>query len=136
VRLFVVPTWLTCTLFVAFAAIALWRGGTRERVIAVSQAVEMLTGIYLLPVGKAVLPMWHPAFYDSFILVVCLACVVRADRYWTIWACSFALLGEISDLSIFATGITRWAWLSASLVWSYAVAAAVLWGVFTRRRNE
>ena len=135
-KLFVVPTWLTCILFVVFAAIALWKGGTRERVIAVSQALEMLRGVYLVSAGKILLAMWQPAFFDSFILVICLVCVVRADRYWTVWACSFALLGVVSDLSIFATGITRWAWLSASLVWSYAVAAAMLWGVFTRRPGE
>ncbi len=131
-RLLVIPTWLVCVLFVVLAAIALWKGGTRERVIAVAQAIEMPTGVYLLPAGKVLLPLLHPAVFDAFILAICLACVVRADRYWTIWACSFALLGEISDLSIFAAGVSRWAWLSASLVWSFAVAASVLWGVLTR----
>jgi hypothetical protein len=132
VRLPVIPTWLVCVLFAVLAAIALWRGGTRERIIAVAQAIEMLTGVYLFPAGRFLLPVLHPALFDGFILAVCLACLVRADRYWTVWACSFALLGEISDVSIFATGVSRWAWLSASLVWSFAVAAAVLWGVLTR----
>lgn len=129
--LFVIPTWFNCVLFALVAAVALWKGGIRERAISVAQAVEMITGLYFFPASTWAVPMLHPAAFDGFVLAVCLACVVRADRYWTIWACSFALLDEISDLTIFV-GTTRWAWLSASLFWSYAVAAAVLWGVFTR----
>jgi hypothetical protein len=131
-HLFVIPGWFTAILFVALAVFAIWKGGRREIVVAVALAVEMLVSIYLYPVGAAY-PMWRLAVDDGLILVVCLACLVRADRYWCVWACSFALLGEISDLTIFAPGITHWASFSASLVWSYAIGAAVLWGVLTRR---
>lgn len=131
-HLFAIPAWFNCLAFVAVAVLAIWKGGRREIIIAVALAIEGLVSAYVYPVGPT-RPTWREPGYDAVILAICIACVVRADRYWTLWACSFALLGEISDLSIFATGITRWAWLSASLVWSYAVAAAVLWGVFTRR---
>jgi hypothetical protein len=131
-HLFVIPSWFISTSFVTLAGFALWRGGRRERIIAVAQAVEMLVSIYVYPVG-ATRSVWRPVIDDGVILAICLACLVRAERYWIIWACSFALLGEISDLAIFATGVTRWAWLSASLAWSYAVAGAVLWGVLTHR---
>jgi hypothetical protein len=130
-HLFVVPSWFNCLLFAALAVLAVWKGGRRERIIAVAQAVEMLVSIYLYPVGPT-RPTWREPVYDGLILAICLVCAVRADRYWTIWACSFALLGEISDLSLFA-GATHWAGFSASLLWSYAVAAAVLWGVLTFR---
>jgi hypothetical protein len=139
-HLFVIPGWFTGPFFVALALLAIWKGGWREAIVAVAQAVEMVVSTDICRVATcrigpyalwATEALWRPALDDGFILAVCLACVVRAERYWTIWACSFALLGEISDLTIFASGVTRWAWLSASLVWSYAVAAAVLWGVLT-----
>jgi hypothetical protein len=141
-HVFVIPGWFTSSLFVTLAAFAIWRGGGRERVIAIAQGIEMPLSTYLCSVATCRFgqhapwvpdPMWRPAIDDGVILAICLACLVRAERYWIIWACSFALLGEISDLTIFATEITRWAWLSASLVWSYAVAGAVLWGVLTHR---
>jgi hypothetical protein len=132
-HIFVIPGWFTTVLFGALALFALWRGGPRERIIAIALAAEMLMSIYVYPVG-ATYPIWREAAYDGLILAICLACVVRAERYWSIWACSFALLGEISDLTIFAPGVTHWASFSASLVWSYAISAAVLWGVLTRRR--
>lgn len=131
-HLFVVPGWFNCVLFAALAALAFWKGGRRERIIAVAQAAEMVMSIYLYPVGPT-RPPWREPVYDGLILAICLVCVARADRYWTVWACSFALLGELSDLSLFSTGVTRWAGFSASLLWSYAVAAAVLWGVLTYR---
>lgn len=131
-HLFVIPGWFNCVLFVALAAFAIWKGGRREIVIAVAQALEMLMSIYFYPVGPS-RPTWREPVYDGLILVICVACIVRADRYWSVWACSFALLGEISDLSLFVTGVTLWAGFSASLLWSYAIAAAVLWGVLTHR---
>jgi hypothetical protein len=141
-HLFIIPGWFTSSLFAALAALAIWRGGWRESVVAVALTVEMVVSTALCRTATCRLGphalwaaevLWRPAFDDGLILLVCLACMVRSDRYWSIWACSFALLGEISDLTIFAPGVTHWAWSSASLVWSYAVAAAVLWGVLTHR---
>lgn len=133
-HLFVIPGWFSTILFAGLAVLAIWRGGWRERTLAVALAVEMVLSIYLYPVGPTH-PIWREPVYDALILALCMACVVRAERYWSIWACSFALLGEISDLTIFAPGITHWAAFSASLVWSYAIGAAVLWGVLTHRRG-
>jgi hypothetical protein len=131
-HLFVIPNWLNTAVFVGLAVFTLWKGGSRERVIAVAVAVEAIVSVYIFPAGPD-RPMWRTPVYDGVILAICIACVVRADRYWTIWASSFALAGEASDLTIFAPGISLWATFSASLFWTYAIEAAVLWGVLAHR---
>lgn len=139
--LFVIPHWFTSILFVALAALALWKGGRSERAIAVTEAFETLVNYYVCPnlncrLGPhafwATQLIWRPVIEDGVILAICLVCLVRAKRYWVVWACSFAVLGVLSDLTVFQTDVTRWARLSASLVWSYAVNATVLWALLTQ----
>ncbi len=131
-HLFVIPSWFNTAVFVGLPVFAVWKGGRRESIIAVALAVQAVVSVYLYPAGPD-RPMWRTPVYDAVILAICIACVVRADRYWTIWACSFALVGEASDLTLFTPGISLWATFSASLVWTYAIGGAVLWGVLTGR---
>ena len=80
--------------------------------------------------------VWRFLLDDTAILALCLFCALRADRYWVIVASSFALLGVVSDLAVYIPGVSLWAFMSASLVWSYAVGLAVLWGVLTHRPSQ
>ncbi|THD77036.1 MAG: hypothetical protein E7812_13840 [Phenylobacterium sp.] len=136
-HLFIIPAWFDLLFDGLVAALAVWKGGWRERAIAVVQLVLFLLEDRFCDLRscRPLIP-WPSVITDGLILAVCLICAVRADRYWTLWACSFGLLALVSDFAAFIPGVTPWAWLSATLIWSYMLCAAVLWGVWTTARDR
>ncbi|MEO8115569.1 MAG: hypothetical protein ABI655_14375 [Phenylobacterium sp.] len=103
----------TANVFVLVAtAFALWRGGLRERMVAAVALVSWagMNAYWVFP--HLIAPLlgpyggWRPArgqgwfelVTDVAILAICLACALRSDRYWTIWASSFALLSVVMHL--------------------------------------
>ncbi|MEO8115439.1 MAG: hypothetical protein ABI655_13720 [Phenylobacterium sp.] len=68
-------------------------------------------------------------------LAVCLACARRADRYWVVWASSFALLNLITDLmGLLIPRVTFWSYEAAGFVWVDLFDAAILSGVWSTAR--
>jgi hypothetical protein len=140
VHLFVIPDWFTHLAALILALAALWKGAWRERLIAWTQVVVNAISHYVCSVAICLFQPDQVYFYaigsDVILVATCLATAVRGDRYWTIWASSFALLALICDLLAFLPGITTWSWNSASFIWSYLMSAAVLWGVWTTARDR
>ncbi|HEY2708362.1 MAG TPA: hypothetical protein VGI95_09935 [Caulobacteraceae bacterium] len=143
-HLFLIPTWVTAIFFVAVSCASLWKGGWRERTVAIVLTGEIIFSTFIcgpwsckLGFLNAWAPdpwLWRPTLDDVVVLAVCFACVIKAERYWTVAACSVALLGVAADLAALAPGVTRWAYSSATLVFSYLVAFTVLWGVCSQPR--
>lgn len=127
------------------SAIAIWRGGRDERLMAVIQFVceinslTHLRGATLL-FGKAsgVYPLHDQIVptipFDVLEFVVCFALALYSRRYWTLWASSILLLALLTDAMI--VGLPKlvdfWAYGSASLVWNYTTSMLVLWGALSR----
>jgi len=143
-HLSVIPREVNTAAGIAVFLVASWKGGWRERVVGTAIAAEVLFSSYLCgfttcwvarTLGFQVGPSpWRPSVDDGIVLAICVVCAVRADRYWSIFACSVALLGEVCDLAIFIPGISQWAVMSASLVFTYALEGMVLWGVWSYQR--
>jgi hypothetical protein len=141
VHVFLIPHWFTVTFGCSVALIALWKGDWRARVIGCSEVVMLAVGDYLCHTwacwGAAAPPLmlWRATIEDGFVLAICLACAWRAERYWVLWACSFGLLGVVSDtMGVFVPRVTAWADASASIIFTYLVVATVLVGVWSSPR--
>jgi hypothetical protein len=118
----------------AMGAAAAWRGGPTERRFAAVQLTFVLDPDFAF--WRAPLA-WHGAPADVIVLAAGLTCVIRGRSYWTIWACAVAVLNIVSDI-IYAVvpGVSLWAYLSAELVYSYAMTLIVLWGSITHRKGS
>jgi len=137
-HLFTIPPWINHSYFVGVALTALWRGDWRARAVGACHAVSLLAGIYVChtlscwsPTGLQ-FATWRWLAEDLPVLVVCLACAWRAERYWVLWASSFSMLAVISDLMGGFPGISAWSGASADLVWNYGLITTVLIGVLTQ----
>ncbi|MEO8115573.1 MAG: hypothetical protein ABI655_14395 [Phenylobacterium sp.] len=128
---------------------ALWRGRWRERTVAVAVLVSSVAeyayawlalGIAprLGPLpGWRAPPVWYEPATDVLILAVCVACALRSDRYWTIWASSFALLSVALHLVWpFTTGLTWWAHAWAMDIWFGLMTTALLAGAWSAHRER
>ncbi|MEO8112945.1 MAG: hypothetical protein ABI655_01095 [Phenylobacterium sp.] len=136
-HLFVIPVWITHLVLSAVCLLAFWRGcGSARAIAAVQQADVALHGAWSLSALPTSYPQaaWFSSGYDAVMLVVCLACARRAQRYWVIWASVFALLSVVTDLALLAPQVTGWAWASASVIWCYLFNVAILAGVWSPAR--
>jgi hypothetical protein len=135
-HLFVIPVWGTPVLYASIALLAFWKGGWRERLLADLQLLLAAVEIAVCWAGACYPVQPCPVvIVDSLMLIACLICMVRAKRYWILCASSFGLLALVSDLMLFDRRVTLWASLSASIIWSYLLAASILWGVWTTARS-
>jgi len=138
-HLFTIPPWINYSYIGAVTLLALWRGDRRARAISACTGLSVAAGAYVCHTwscwgaGSPPLMVWRGLWEDVPVLIVCLACVWRAERYWVLWASSFALLGVTTDLLAFVPGVTPWADGSAGIVWAHGLITAVLVGVWPWR---
>jgi len=124
-----IPQWVTIAYVTGVFVFALWKGGPRERLIAVIVEAFMINGLLDF------YPRISGIGVDLVQLGACLACALRSRSYWTIWASAAWVLSVITDIVYLTTPeISRWTYLSASLVWNYALVAALLIGTLARMR--
>lgn len=142
IHLFVIPNWIN-HLFIGAVALAALRGSWRERSIAgvwlatiVFNVIgRKLSGGPLL--GSATATLLCFVVEDLAILAVCLACVLRCQRWWVLWATSaFVVILAIDLVTWLVPGVTMWANLSANLVFNYLFGAAVIWGSLASERPQ
>lgn len=127
-----IPDWALAGYGVAVASVALWKGGRPERAVGATVLVEFLTQGHVLPHVHA--PHWLEQAWDIVILATCVICALRSNRYWTIWASSFALLSVVTPALRFMPGVGWWAYLSAERVWAILLVAALLAGAWSASR--
>lgn len=139
-HLFVIPWQITYVWICTATLIAYWKGGWRERAIVSIILLEaMFWLIWVLTVGELHPQqhrLWRAAGDDLLTLAVCIGCALRAHRYWVIWASSIALANLTTDLLGLIPGVSLWASISGSLVWSYLLCAIVIWGALSFDRDR
>jgi len=117
---------------VTVAAFAIWAGRWPERAVGTTVMVVFLSE-YPQPL-LATFPSWLGPAGDVVVLIVCVTCALRSDRYWTIAASAFALLALVTQVLHHVLGGGLWAFLSAELVWSIMIVAALLVGALSAAR--
>ncbi|MEO8115570.1 MAG: hypothetical protein ABI655_14380 [Phenylobacterium sp.] len=132
-QLFIIPPGVSTVSVGAVVSLVLWKGDWRGRVIASLELTMYLTeNDWIVPWRR---PVGYTLALDIVTLAACVACALRGDRYWTLWASSIALLIVATDLvRPLAGGITKWAYLSAQWTWNYLMLAVLLSGVWSIHR--
>lgn len=129
-HLFTIPLWAWASYNLPCAALGIWKGGWRGRIIAIALLTEFLTETSIfVPLP----PYWFRLSLDFAILAACLAGALSGGRYWTIFAASFALLEVLTHGLQFAPGVGLWAYLSAQYTWSAMIYASLAVGALTDR---
>jgi hypothetical protein len=71
---------------------------------------------------------------DLVMLAACVWAARRVDRYWVIWAGSFAMVSVFTDaLVVLVPSVTIWSHMAADVLWWYLIGAAIAWGALGRR---
>jgi hypothetical protein len=131
--------WLSGILDVLVVVLAIWRGRWRERVVAftwlfpdnfIPGAIRWYVCSHFCMAGAHPFSPWLSLIADLVMLGVCAWVIFRANRYWTIWACAFALLSIVTDVvAIVISGLAmQFAYWWADQVWWLLLGAAVAWG--------
>src|SRR5688572_21416870 len=109
------------TLALAAAFVGAWRGGWEGKTVG---------GVLVVQVVLAILfDLWSPVvtlLLDAPALAVGLYVVLRSRRYWTVWAAACMVLAVITDILAILLDLKPWAWISAQIVFTYIVVAALL----------
>ena len=73
---------------------------------------------------------------DCILAFVFAAMAVRKRRQWTFAAAAFQILAALTHLArILSPQVKGWAYMTGTIIWSYAALAAVVWGA-ERERAE
>lgn len=135
-RLFIIPAPLNHALALAVVAVAFWKGRWRERLVAVAFVLPLPVHA-LFPLDRIALPQnlaWcvRSLTDDLVLLAACLIAVRGARRYWVIWTAALALLEVVTDATVLLDpDVTLIAFGSANIIWSWCLAAVVMWASLT-----
>lgn len=140
-HLFNIPVWIGLT-YTAIATLLAFVGRDwRARAIAACQAASVIDVDVFCDAWACHtrtlqwLNVSRMAIEDLVTLAVCVVCLVRAKRYWVLWATSFVVLITITDaLLAFDAHVSQWAGASAIVVWNYALNTAILIGAWPSAR--
>ncbi|MEO8115571.1 MAG: hypothetical protein ABI655_14385 [Phenylobacterium sp.] len=146
-----VALYVDCAYWLLVVGFALWRGRWRERTLAAAMLVSAVGlsadwwfSYWVAPFLGAydgwrpgLPPAWFEPLTDVVILAVCLTCALRSDRYWPIWASSFALLTIVVHLVWpLTSGLTSWTHTWAMDIWFSLMATALLSGAWSTHRER
>jgi hypothetical protein len=139
-HLIAVPYAVNLTLVTLVCAAAYWRGGWRERLLASFQVAlayftQFVCSIPYCHTWPAMMP-YLPWVEDTLQLAICLACAIRAKRYWVLWVSAFALADFITNAMSAVLGVSLWVFAASDYIWIYAINATILWGVWINVRDR
>lgn len=80
---------------------------------------------------------WAVFAVDLVLLVLLAGLALRSDRYWPLFITGFHLLNVLTHVGrILDSGMPRWAYHTAALIWGYLMIAALAVGTANRLRER
>jgi len=81
-------------------------------------------------------PQWGEFAIDVANLALFLGVALRSGRYWPLFAAAFQLLAVITHVaSTFDRHLSAWAYITASVIWTYCILGALAYGAWTAWRS-
>ncbi|MDZ4367596.1 MAG: hypothetical protein U0987_11315 [Afipia sp.] len=125
------PVWVWPTALLAVCALAVWRGRDDERLAAGSVLAGWALTLMVFK-SRSEDTQWAVLLIDMGLFSVLTWVALRTRRYWPLFAAAFQLLLVVTHLArALDAGVSGWAYLTAGLVWSYLMLAAVGYGAWT-----
>lgn len=125
-----IPPWLGLTATLFCLGIAIWKGGFEERLVAVCFLLALAVTIFFRDYSWPDI-QWGAFVADTALFVVLLVISLRAAKYWPMAAASIQLLAVITHIAkLMDVGMGQWAYITAGVIWSYALMIAMSIGVW------
>jgi hypothetical protein len=133
--MFDLPAWVGPIVFVPICGLALWKGGWEERVAAIGFLLSLsVTYVFVDTTWPEVQKAIFAA--DTSLLVLLLAVALRGRRYWPMAAASVQLLAVLTHIAkLVDRGTGQWAYMTAEIIWTYLLLAALGIGAYRRWRS-
>lgn len=133
------PPWIGVAVFTCVCGAALWKGGWQERLVAaglvLGWAITALVRDY-----SYTQPQWGGFAVTVVNLVLFMAVALRSRKSWPLWAAGFQLLAVITHgARIVDPTVGAWAYITAGVIWTYCIMAALgvgVWGCVRRAGIE
>jgi hypothetical protein len=111
--------------------LALWRGRDDERLAAAATLANWsITLLVSRPLSGET--QWPVLAVDAVLLVLMVWLALRSNRYWPLFSAAFALLIVVTHIThALDTGVSVWAYLTATLIWSYFILFTIGYGAWT-----
>ena len=130
------PVWVWPTALMGVCLLALWRGRDEERLAVAGQLAAWALTMVVYRARSADI-QWGMAIVDLGLLVLLLYLAMRTPRFWPLFAAAFQLLSVVTHVARgLDSGISGWAYVTAGIVWSYMVIAAIGYGAWTAPRAQ
>jgi hypothetical protein len=129
------PAWVWPAALMVVCALAIWRGRDNERLAAgMDLASWALTVVVFQDNSNAT--QWPVVMIDALLFAGLLWIALRSSRHWPMFAAGFALLLLVTHLASAADpSIGGWAYLTAGIMFSYLILAAIAYGAITAPRR-
>jgi Flp pilus assembly pilin Flp len=115
-------------IFLSVIALSAWTGRRTERIAAAALFVQLVTSS-LLNHRHAFDPEYGVLAADAAVLIVYAVLAFGTNRRWTLWATAFQALAVLTHIArMIDPTLDRWAYLTTTILWGYAVLAALLVG--------
>jgi hypothetical protein len=120
----------------AVTALALWKGGREERIVAAAFAVGTFAAPFLKDHSWAG-TQWSLFAVDMVYLALLVVVALRSVHYWPLWAAGFQLLAILTHAaSLIDRQLRPWAYVTAGVIWTYLGLAAIAVGTYNRWRER
>ncbi len=114
--------------YLAVIVWSLWKGGQIERIGAAALG-WVVFGSQFANHRHGLAPEYGIFIVDGVALGVYVTLAFVSDRRWTLYASAFQLLAVLTHCArMLDQTVHRWAYLTTSILWGYAVLAAVAIG--------
>lgn len=129
------PVWVWPAALSVAGGLAAWRGREDERVAAVTVLANWALSMVAFRASTDD-TQWTVLVIDAAQFGVFLWIALRSTRYWPLGLAAFGLLQLVTHLAhALDTGISTWAYLTGSLLWSYLMLLAIGYGAWTAPRR-
>lgn len=133
------PLWLGPLILLLVSGAAFWKGGSEERLTAACLLMNVTATVVLRD------PSWphlqRAAFGADLVqLAVLLWIALRSAKYWPLAAAGFHLLTVLTHIAkMIDPGLHQWAYITAIVIWTYLLIAALgvgTWNTWRRRPHD
>jgi hypothetical protein len=132
----VLPPWIGITLFVAVCAAAMWKGRWEERLTGAAFLTGWVLTLLLRDRSWAG-TQWGAFAVDAAFLLLVVGVALRSRRYWPMVAAGFQLLAVVTHAArILDRHLGMWAYITAGVIWTWLVMAALAVGAYNRWRER
>ena len=129
------PPFVWPTALMAVCALAAWRGRDVERLAAASYLAAWALTLVTFRAGTGD-TQWLVMIIDIGLLGMLATIAMKSRRYWPLFSAAFQLLAVLTHVArALDSAVTGWAYLTAGIIWSYLVIAAIGYGAFTAPRR-